>query len=99
MEVANRFTDGEDAYNSKRARSPKYDGPSRKHNQRRRSRNKDSRTRGNQVAAGYERGDEEGDENIEYHKDNRRQEKQRYPDPSAEDILYGLIRLKRIYNF
>jgi hypothetical protein len=97
MEVANRFIDGEDAYNSKRARSPKYDGPSRQHNQRRRSRNKDSRTRCNQVAAGYERRDKEGDENIEYHKDNCRQEKPRYPDPSAEDILYGPCRIHYTY--
>jgi hypothetical protein len=68
MEIANRFTDGEDAYHSKRARSPEYDGPSRQHNQIRRSRNKDDRTRCNQIAAGYERRDEEGDENEEYHK-------------------------------
>jgi hypothetical protein len=32
MEVANRFTDGEDAYHSKRARSPKHDRSSRQHN-------------------------------------------------------------------
>jgi hypothetical protein len=85
MEVANRFTDGEDAYNSKRACSPEYDGSSRQRNQRRRSRNEDSRARRNQVAAGYERGDKEGYENREYHnKDNRRREKPRYPDLSAE---------------
>jgi hypothetical protein len=29
MEVANRFTDGEDAYNNKRGRSPKVDKTSR----------------------------------------------------------------------
>jgi hypothetical protein len=56
MEVANRFTDGEDAYNNKRARSPEVDRVSR---QRRRSRNEDSRTRRNQVATGYKRRDEE----------------------------------------
>jgi hypothetical protein len=42
MEVANRFTDGEDAYNNKMARSPEVDRASR---QRRRSRNEDSRIR------------------------------------------------------
>jgi hypothetical protein len=44
MEVANRFADGEDAYNKKRACSPEVDRTSR---QRRRSRNEDSRTRRN----------------------------------------------------
>jgi hypothetical protein len=44
MEVANRFANGEDAYNNKRARSPEVDIASR---QRRRSRNEDSRTRHN----------------------------------------------------
>jgi hypothetical protein len=68
MDIANRFTHGEDAYHSKRARSPEYDESSRQRNQRRRSRNEDGRTRRNQVAAGYEKRDEEGDENEEYHK-------------------------------
>jgi hypothetical protein len=63
MELANRFTDGEDAYNNKRARSPEVDKASR---QRRRSRNEDSRTRRNQIAAGYERRDEEGYESREF---------------------------------
>jgi hypothetical protein len=44
MEVANRFTDGEDAYNNKRGRSPEVDRASR---QRRRYRNEDSRARRN----------------------------------------------------
>jgi hypothetical protein len=42
MEVANKFADGEDAYNNKRVRSPKVDRASR---QRRGSHNEDSRTR------------------------------------------------------
>jgi hypothetical protein len=63
IEIASRFADGEDAYNNKRARLPEGDGSSRQHNQRRRSRNEDGRTRCNQVAAGYGRGDEEGNEN------------------------------------
>jgi hypothetical protein len=42
MEVANRFTDGEDTYNNKRGRSPEVDRASR---QRRRYRNGDSHAR------------------------------------------------------
>jgi hypothetical protein len=42
MEVANRFADGEDAYNNKRGRSPKIDKTSR---QRRRYRNSDNHGR------------------------------------------------------
>jgi hypothetical protein len=63
MEVANRFTNGEDAYNNKRRRSPEVDRASR---QRRRYRNEDSRARQNQIAAGYERRDEEGYESREF---------------------------------
>jgi hypothetical protein len=44
MEVANRFADGEDAYNNKRGRSPEVDRTSR---QRRRYRNGDSHGRQN----------------------------------------------------
>jgi hypothetical protein len=51
MEEANRFADGEDAYNNKRERSPEVDRTSR---QRRRHRSRDSHTRRNQVAMGYE---------------------------------------------
>jgi hypothetical protein len=73
IEIASRFADGEDAYNNKRACSPEGDGSSRQPNQRRRPCNKDGRIRCNQVAAGYERGDEEGNENREYQdKINRR---------------------------
>jgi hypothetical protein len=63
MEVANRFADGEDAYNNKRGRSPEVNRASR---QRRRYRNGDNHARKNQVAAGYERRDEEGYENKEF---------------------------------
>jgi hypothetical protein len=98
MEIANRFADGEDAYHSKRAHSPEYDGPGRQRNQRRRSRNKDDRARRNQIAAGYEKRDEEGDENKEYHKkDNYRRERLKYSDPSAEDILHGPCRIHYAY--
>jgi hypothetical protein len=63
MEVANRFADGEDAYNNKRGCSPEVDRASR---QRRRYRNGDSHARQNQVATGYERRDEEGYKNKEF---------------------------------
>jgi hypothetical protein len=63
MEVANRFPDGEDTYNNKRGCSPEADRASR---QRRRYRNGDSHARRNQVAARYERRDEEGYENREF---------------------------------
>jgi hypothetical protein len=65
IEIASRFANEEEAYNNTRARSPEGDGSSRQHNQQRRSRNKDGHTRRNQVAAGYRRGDEEGNENRE----------------------------------
>jgi hypothetical protein len=63
MEVANRFADGEDTYNNKRGRSPEVDRASR---QRRRYRNGDSHARQNQIAAGYDRRDDEGYENREF---------------------------------
>jgi hypothetical protein len=91
IEIANRFADGEDAYNNKRARSPEGDGASR---QRPRSRNEDGRIRCNQVATRYER----GDESREYlDKNNRRREKPKYSDPSAEDMLYGPCRIHYAY--
>jgi hypothetical protein len=98
IEIASRYADGEDASNNKRVHSPEGDESSRKHNQRCRSRNKDGHARRNQVAAGYEREDEEGDENSEYQdKGNRRQEKPKYPDPSAEDMLHGPCRIHYAY--
>jgi hypothetical protein len=63
IEIASRFADGEDAYNNKRESSPKVNRANR---QRHRSRNEDGHIRLNQVAAGYERGDEEGNESREY---------------------------------
>jgi hypothetical protein len=44
MEEANRFADGEDAYNNKRGRSPEVDRTSR---QRRKYRSRDSHVRQN----------------------------------------------------
>jgi hypothetical protein len=83
-EIASRFTNREDAYNKKRARSPEVDRASR---QRHRSRNEDSPTRCNQVGIGYERRDEEGDESREYQdKNSHIREKPKYSGPSAEDM-------------
>jgi hypothetical protein len=84
MEVENRFADGEDAYNNKRARSPEVDRTSR---QRCRSRIEDSRTRRNQIAAGYERRDEEGYESREFqNRTTHEKEKPKYSGLSAEDM-------------
>jgi hypothetical protein len=95
MEVANRFTDGEDTYNNKRARSPEVDIASR---QRQRSRNEDSRTRRNQIATGYERRDEEGYESREFQdRSSRGKEKPKYSGPSAEDMLHGPCRIHYAY--
>jgi hypothetical protein len=63
MEEANRFADGEDAYNNKRGCSLEVDRASR---QRRKHRSRDNRTRQNQVAAGYEGKEEEGYENRKF---------------------------------
>jgi hypothetical protein len=49
MDVANRFADGEDAYNNKRGHSPEVDRASR---QRQRYHNTDSHAKRNQIAAG-----------------------------------------------
>jgi hypothetical protein len=95
IEIASRFTDGEDAYNNKMARSPEVDRASR---QTCRSRNEDSRTRRNQVAVGYERRDKEGDESREYRdKNSREKEKPKYSGPSAEDMHHGPCRIHYAY--
>jgi hypothetical protein len=52
----------------------------------------------NQLAAGYERRDGEGDENEEYYKkDNYIQDRPKYSDPSAKDILHGPCRIHYAY--
>jgi hypothetical protein len=95
MEVANRFADGEDAYNNKRARSPEVDRASR---QRRGSHNEDSRTRHNQIAARYKRRDEEDYGSREFRdKNNREKEKPKYSGPLAEDMLHGPCRIHYTY--
>jgi hypothetical protein len=95
MEVANRFADGEDAYNNKRGRSPEVDRASR---QRRRYHNEYSHARRNQIATGYERRDEEGYESREFQgRGNRGIEKPKYSDLSAEDMLHGPCRIHYVY--
>jgi hypothetical protein len=98
IEIASRFVDGEDTYNNKRAHSPEGDEKSKQRNQKHRSHNEDGRTRCNQVAVGYKRGDEEGNKNREYQdKSNRRQDKPKYSDPSVEDMLHGPCRIHYAY--
>jgi hypothetical protein len=95
MEVANRFADGEDVYNNKRARSPEVDRAGR---QRQRYRNEDRCTRQNQIAAGYERKDEEGYESREFQgRSNHEEEKLKYSGSSAEDMLHGPYRIHYAY--
>jgi hypothetical protein len=95
MEEANRFANGEDAYNNKRGRSPEVDRMSR---QRRKHRSRDSHARQNQVAAGYKREDEEGYKRRKFHARGEQEvEKQRYSGPSAEDMLYGPCRIHYAY--
>jgi hypothetical protein len=92
MEQANKFADGEDAYNNKRGRSPEVDRISR---QRRRHRSRDNQGRRNQVAAGYVAEEEEGYENRRFQA--KGVEKSRYSGPSAEDMLYGPCRIHYAY--
>jgi hypothetical protein len=92
MEQANKFADGEDAYNNKRGRSPEVDRISRP---RRRHRGWDNQGRQNQVAAGYIAEEEEGYENRRFQA--KRKEKSRYSGPSAEGMLYGPCRIHYAY--
>jgi hypothetical protein len=95
MEVANRFADGEDAYNNKRGRSPEVDRASR---QRRRYRNEDSHARRNQIVARYERRDEEGYESREFQeRGNHGVENPKYSGLLAEDMLHGPCHIHYAY--
>jgi hypothetical protein len=78
-----------------KTRSPEVDRANR---QRRSSRNEDGHIRRNQIAAGYERGDEEGNESREYQdKSSHRRDKRKYSDPSAEDMLHGPCCIHYVY--
>jgi hypothetical protein len=92
MEEANRFADGEDAYNNKRGRSPEVDRTSR---QRKRHRNRVNQGRRNQVAAGYEAKEEEGYESRMFQ--TKGAKKPRYSGPSAKDMLYEPCRIHYAY--
>jgi hypothetical protein len=92
MEQANKFADGEDAYNNKRGCSPEVDRISR---QRRRHRSRDNQGRQNQVAAGYVLEEEEGYESRRFQAEGV--EKSRYSGPLAEDMLYGPCRIHYAY--
>jgi hypothetical protein len=92
MEQANKFADGEDAYNNKIGRSPEVDRISR---QRRRHRSRDNQGRRNQVAAGYVLEEEEEYENRRFQA--KGVEKLRYSGPSAEDMLCGPCRIHYAY--
>jgi hypothetical protein len=95
MEVSNRFADAEDAYNNKRGRSPEVDRAGR---QRRRYHNEDGHARRNQIAAGYERRDEEGYESRDFQGEgNRRTERPKYSGPSVEDMLHGPCHIHYAY--
>jgi hypothetical protein len=95
MEVANRFADGEDAYNNKRGRSLEVDKTSR---QRQRYCNGDNHERQNQIAMGYDRRNKEGYENKEFQtRDSRGAGKPKYLGPSVEDMLYGPYRIHYAY--
>jgi hypothetical protein len=92
MEQANKFADGEDAYNNQRGRSPEVDRISK---QRRRHRSRDNQERRNQVAVGYGAEEKEGYENRRFQA--KGVEKSRYSGPSAEDVLYGPCRIHYAY--
>jgi hypothetical protein len=63
MEIANRFADGEDAYNNKWGHSPEINKSSR---QKRQYRNGDNHGRRNQIATGYDERNEEDHKNGEF---------------------------------
>jgi hypothetical protein len=63
MEQANKFADGEDAYQNKRGCSPEVDRAGR---QKRRHRSGGSYRRRNQIAAGYAQEEKEGDGNRRF---------------------------------
>jgi hypothetical protein len=92
MEQANKFTDGEDAYNNKRGLLPEVDRISR---QRRQHRSRDNQGRRNQVAVGYVLEEEEGYGSRRFQA--KGVEKSKYSGPSAEDMLYGPRRIRYAY--
>jgi hypothetical protein len=108
MDVANRFADGEDAYQNKRTRSLEDDRLNRYNNQRRRSRNYDNYGSHSQVAAGYKKNNYQNDDhqNSGYHNDDRDDSgsnKQFWPrgsreyNQSPDDMLNGPCHMHYTY--
>jgi hypothetical protein len=62
MDIANRFTDDEEADHNKRMRSPEDDRGNRYSNQRQKSRNYDNYGSHSQVATGYKENTYQGDD-------------------------------------
>jgi hypothetical protein len=100
MDIANRFTDGEDACNNKRTRSPEDDRGNRYGGQRRRSHNYDNYGSHSKVAAGYKANNYQGNDRrssgyCSYGKEDygsNRKFQTREPreyNSSPEDILNG----------
>jgi hypothetical protein len=100
IDIANRFADGEDAYNNKRTRSPEDDRGNRDGGQRRRSRNYDNYGSHSQVATGYKDNSYQGNDRRslgyrsygkeDYGSSKKFQTKEpREYNPSPEDMLNG----------
>jgi hypothetical protein len=106
MDVANRFPDGEDAYQNKRTRSPEDDRSNRYSNQRRRFRNYDNYGSHSQVAAGYKENNYQSDDrrNSRYRNDSRDNSNMQYRprssreyNQSREDMLNGPCHMHYTY--
>jgi hypothetical protein len=97
MDVANRFTDGEDACNNKHMRSPEDDRGTRYGGQRRRSHNYDNYGSHSQVAAGYKDNRYQGNDRKSLgYRNYGREEYKKFPpresteyNLSPEDMLNG----------
>jgi hypothetical protein len=74
INIANRFTDGEDACHNKRTRSPEDDRGHMHSNERRRSPNYDNYGSHSQVAAGYKENNYQGNDHINTRYRNNRRE-------------------------
>jgi hypothetical protein len=108
MDIANRFVDGEDACNNKRARSPEDNRGNRNGSQRRRSRNYDNYGSHSQVAAGYKDNSYQGNDrrNSGYRSYGREdygsskkfqtREPREY-NPSPEDMLNGPCHIHSLF--
>jgi hypothetical protein len=97
LDIANRFTNGEDACNNKRTRSPEDDRGNRYGGQRWRSRNYDNYGSHSQVAAGYKDNSYQGNDRKSsgyrsYRKEDYKKfqtKESREYNPSPEDMLNG----------